>query len=342
MASTGSQFTFCSGEWGVIRKALIFNTGNPTPGPTNGVQTSSSSSCARLIEADPACSDIGYWDAEPHGGGNCRCVLRGKSCTMAPSRRGFRVYKRVCNGDGNGGGGGVCTAYTPAVAIEQVQVQGQDPRGARNARTADAKADANADRPCVFPFTLAATGTTYTTCTADLDTGGKRWCSTAVDAEGTHLAGNGNWGYCNEGCPGMPPAASPAPTTMPTPMPTLAPTSALAPAPTPTAAPTTAPSPVPPVPPRASCLTTRGTACVLPFTTLDGRAFHACTSYGDPHGRYWCSTATDPATGRTRKGSWGYCSEDCPGTPTHGVRREERSTSRSRGLRGMARHVLVR
>jgi len=55
-------------------------------------------------------------------------------------------------------------------------------------------------KPCIFPFTFAKTGKTYTECTVDY--GNEYWCSTKVDEDGFHLSGN--WGECGQGCPGVP------------------------------------------------------------------------------------------------------------------------------------------
>jgi len=58
---------------------------------------------------------------------------------------------------------------------------------------------------CVFPFTYA--GTTFTTCAEWIYGGvnqGKFWCSTKVDATGTHVNGEGNYGFCSAGCSSAP------------------------------------------------------------------------------------------------------------------------------------------
>ena len=49
---------------------------------------------------------------------------------------------------------------------------------------------------CVFPFTFR--GITYMSCTDVTDAPGNLWCSTKVDANGKHIAGN--WGYCSSSC----------------------------------------------------------------------------------------------------------------------------------------------
>jgi len=55
--------------------------------------------------------------------------------------------------------------------------------------------------PCVFPFTFA--GVTHQSC-ADWIYGGQpegsTWCSTKVDANGEHVNGEGNYGFCGADC----------------------------------------------------------------------------------------------------------------------------------------------
>ena len=56
-------------------------------------------------------------------------------------------------------------------------------------------------KPCIFPFKF--NGVVYSECTwnqAHL-TEHKAWCSTLVDASGTHVGGQGKWGNCGAGCP---------------------------------------------------------------------------------------------------------------------------------------------
>ena len=52
--------------------------------------------------------------------------------------------------------------------------------------------------PCIFPFIID--GTTYTQCPLDSD---GYWCSTKVDHSGIHIAEQGNWGTCDQNCPGV-------------------------------------------------------------------------------------------------------------------------------------------
>ena len=62
-------------------------------------------------------------------------------------------------------------------------------------------AGASKGKPCIFPFKF--NGVTYSECTwnqAHL-TEHKAWCSTLVDASGTHVGGQGKWGNCGPGCP---------------------------------------------------------------------------------------------------------------------------------------------
>ena len=51
-------------------------------------------------------------------------------------------------------------------------------------------------KPCIFPFKWKKTWHYY--CIRDED---GAWCSTAVDASGNHLGGQGKWGNCGPGCP---------------------------------------------------------------------------------------------------------------------------------------------
>ena len=37
-------------------------------------------------------------------------------------------------------------------------------------------------------------------CTSIDDPDGRYWCSTKIDANGTHVGGKGYWGYCKKGC----------------------------------------------------------------------------------------------------------------------------------------------
>ena len=54
--------------------------------------------------------------------------------------------------------------------------------------------------PCIFPFIID--GNSYTECVVDQY---GKWCSTGVDSQGVHLAGQGKWGDCGPGCPIPPP-----------------------------------------------------------------------------------------------------------------------------------------
>ena len=51
---------------------------------------------------------------------------------------------------------------------------------------------------CIFPFKF--NGVTYNECALDSD---GYWCSTKVDSSGVHIGGQGNWGICSQGCPGV-------------------------------------------------------------------------------------------------------------------------------------------
>ena len=56
------------------------------------------------------------------------------------------------------------------------------------------------NNPCVFPFEY--NGVKYNECTNVEASRTMPWCSVRVDAQETHV--QGNWGYCDTGCPGVP------------------------------------------------------------------------------------------------------------------------------------------
>ena len=55
----------------------------------------------------------------------------------------------------------------------------------------------NPNADCVFPFEF--NGVIYKSCKHDLSDN-TRWCSTKVDANGTHISNEDNWGNCDENC----------------------------------------------------------------------------------------------------------------------------------------------
>merc|ERR1711971_913202 len=58
---------------------------------------------------------------------------------------------------------------------------------------------------CIFPFTYG--GVTHQSCAEWVYGGehqGKYWCSTKVDPTGTHVNGEGNYGFCSSECSGAP------------------------------------------------------------------------------------------------------------------------------------------
>merc|ERR1712117_58483 len=62
-----------------------------------------------------------------------------------------------------------------------------------------------AGQACVFPFTYG--GVTHQSCAEWIYGGehqGKYWCSTKVDSTGTHVNGEGNYGFCSAECSGAP------------------------------------------------------------------------------------------------------------------------------------------
>ena len=188
---------------------------------------------------------------------------------------------------------------------------------------------------CKFPFHFR--GNRYDRCTGVTDPDGKLWCSTKTSPNGTHIGGEGNWGYCRKGCDKEIELETTTTTTAET---TIKPTAA-----------TIAQSPFsrsrPPAPLPGA--TTEGTTttsgselspqgkiggesnsvpnddgflrcdltvsggpqvkkpCVFPFV-FRGVSYPACTREHDPNGRLWCSTKTFQ-NGTHVKGNWGYCNE---------------------------------
>jgi hypothetical protein len=54
-------------------------------------------------------------------------------------------------------------------------------------------------KKCVFPFTY--NNVVHFGCPVDPEDSSKRWCSTRVDGNGNHVAGQGVYGDCSQGCP---------------------------------------------------------------------------------------------------------------------------------------------
>ena len=57
----------------------------------------------------------------------------------------------------------------------------------------------NPFKKCRFPFHFK--GQKYEGCPVDPDDSTKRWCSTKVYPNGTHVSGQGEWGHCSPTCP---------------------------------------------------------------------------------------------------------------------------------------------
>ena len=55
------------------------------------------------------------------------------------------------------------------------------------------------NRICIFPFNYQ--NQTYAGCTGEGAPDGMLWCSTKVNSEGDHMAGQGEWGHCAADCP---------------------------------------------------------------------------------------------------------------------------------------------
>ena len=57
-------------------------------------------------------------------------------------------------------------------------------------------------KPCMFPFEF--NGLIHTKCTfkhqEHLTNDPKAWCSTKIDPQGRHVARQGQWGNCGQGC----------------------------------------------------------------------------------------------------------------------------------------------
>ena len=57
---------------------------------------------------------------------------------------------------------------------------------------------ADPNKPCIFPFKQFHGHKTHDACILDP----WPWCSTKVNDEGIHIAGQGNWGNCDQSkCP---------------------------------------------------------------------------------------------------------------------------------------------
>ena len=63
---------------------------------------------------------------------------------------------------------------------------------------------ADPGKSCVFPFTTSPDLVTRTECTTYGTTPDdpNPWCSTLTDENGTHVGGQGKWGYCAPKCHG--------------------------------------------------------------------------------------------------------------------------------------------
>ena len=57
----------------------------------------------------------------------------------------------------------------------------------------------NKNAPCIIPFKYK--GILRKGCITEDDPDGRHWCSTKVDDNLLHIAGQGNWGYCRPTCP---------------------------------------------------------------------------------------------------------------------------------------------
>lgn len=127
-------------------------------------------------------------------------------------------------------------------------------------------------KKCIFPFKF--NDKMFNGCTKEYDPDGKFWCSTNVDLNNEHVAGN--WGYCNNKCPldnkpTQPPSGN-------------------------------------------ICSTIGGQVigkpCIFPFI-LNNQKYNSCTDILDSSGNYWCSTKVD-INGKHISGNWGYCNNFCP------------------------------
>lgn len=127
-------------------------------------------------------------------------------------------------------------------------------------------------KKCIFPFKFNEK--IFFGCTKEYDPDGRLWCSTKVELNNEHIAGN--WGYCNNKCPNDA-------------IPTKSPTS-------------------------NTCLTLGGQVigkpCIFPFI-LNNKIYNSCTDILDSSGNYWCSTKVD-IYGKHITGNWGYCNNFCP------------------------------
>jgi len=61
------------------------------------------------------------------------------------------------------------------------------------------KSGPSLNQPCIFPFTYK--DITYNGCPKIPNRPSQRWCSTEVDSNGNHIAGQRKWGHCSSNCP---------------------------------------------------------------------------------------------------------------------------------------------
>ena len=151
--------------------------------------------------------------------GNQLCAIGSKLITDPDSKS--QIVADSCNGDSGGGltatnfngrevllgiisfgepqcgrkGGkpGVYTNVMDHLGWIRSHIEQESP-----ANSIDGRCQADNGKTCVFPFKFR--NKKFTGCTTEFDESGKNWCSTKVTAEGEHVSGAGEWGYCSSDC----------------------------------------------------------------------------------------------------------------------------------------------
>ena len=149
--------------------------------------------------------------------GNQLCAIGSKLVTEPGSKS--QIVADSCNGDSGGGltgnnfngrevllgiisfgepqcgrkGGkpGVYTNVMDHLGWIRSHIEGDGSSGSSG------RCQADNGKVCVFPFKFR--NKQFRGCTTEFDDTGAAWCSTKVNAEGEHVSGAGEWGYCR-GC----------------------------------------------------------------------------------------------------------------------------------------------
>eukprot|EP00092_Neocalanus_flemingeri_P017751 GFUD01019206.1.p1 GENE.GFUD01019206.1~~GFUD01019206.1.p1 ORF type:complete len:822 (+),score=86.31 GFUD01019206.1:100-2565(+) len=216
------------GTKGVWSSWESWSTCSSSCGLGNQVRTRSCSQvggCSGSSQATQQCQGYGYgcgtkgvwssWESWSTCSSSCGLgnQVRTRSCSQVGGCSGSSQATQQCQGYGYGCGTGKCT-YRGRTYGEGAQIQ-----TAAGCNTCTCLVNGNlsctekfcpsvsncttvggpdAGSACIFPFTFD--GVKYTKCTTHRDMDGKAWCSTFTDSRGTHVGGQGNWGYCGGVC----------------------------------------------------------------------------------------------------------------------------------------------